>query len=785
VIKAAENVKDTRMKVLAAGTLALQGASLYNSMLGKDGNVDPEKASSIGVSVSIGSSKSENKLDQTASTTVGSMVAAGNNVNITATTNNIAVTGSNLTAGNNVNLAAAKDISLEAAQGSASQNSTNSSSSSSIGLGISLGAKTGFSVSASVSQARGNSDGNDVINTNAHVDAGNQVNLTSGNDTTLKGAVVTGTQVVANVGNNLNIESLQDTSDYKSQQKSMSAGVTIPIGAGTGSASFSASKSNITSTYASVEEQSGIKTQDGGFQVNVTGNTDLKGGVIASTDAAVTGSKNTFTTAALTTSDIQNRAEYSANAVGVSLGGGPQSGITSAGAGIGSESGNANSVTQSGISGIAGTTSVRANDAQTGINKIFDAQSVQKNIDGQVTITKAFGSAAANAVGTYAGNHQRDLLDQATKESDPVKKQELIDEAQTWSEGGTSRAALHAVVGGLTGNLGGAIGAGAASLSVPVIAEQINNLDVPQPVKNALVLAAGTAVGAVTGGTAGAVTGLNETENNFLKHNQLDQFKNRYAQCKDQSCKDKVLSDMRGLSNAQDALLKQCTTAESCKSLVDGFVYPTEQVGGFAGLFTTEKDTYKFCPSGDQACLGTLKEISSKTNQASLINIAPEYFAANNQLKVTADVFAEDMKKKFGLSDAAALMLVGILSDPTVASGIGSAVGGKKSSNAVEGDGVKGSPASAPVGKSGSPINVTPGTNKPAVINGVAYSGHVLDQMQGRGVPPSAVQNTINTGTVYSTGSGTTGYYDPINNLRVITNSENGRVVTVIPGAPK
>jgi hypothetical protein len=202
-------------------------------------------------------------------------------------------------------------------------------------------------------------------------------------------------------------------------------------------------------------------------------------------------------------------------------------------------------------------------------------------------------------------------------------------------------------------------------------------------------------------------------------------------------------------------------------------------------LFTTEKDTYKLCPSGDQACLGALKEISSKTNQASLINVAPEYFAANNQLKVTADVFAEDMKKKFGLSDAAALMLVGILSDPTVASGIGSAVGGKKSSNAVEGDGVKGSPASAPVGKSGSPINVTPGTNKPAVINGVAYSGHVLDQMQGRGVPPSAVQNTINTGTVYSTGSGTTGYYDPINNLRVITNSENGRVVTVIPGAPK
>jgi hypothetical protein len=39
------------------------------------------------------------------------------------------------------------------------------------------------------------------------------------------------------------------------------------------------------------------------------------------------------------------------------------------------------------------------------------------------------------------------------------------------------------------------------------------------------------------------------------------------------------------------------------------------------------------------------------------------------------------MKKKFGLSEAAALMLVGILSDPTVATGIGSTLGGNSASN--------------------------------------------------------------------------------------------------------
>lgn len=81
-------------------------------------------------------------------------------------------------------------------------------------------------------------------------------------------------------------------------------------------------------------------------------------------------------------------------------------------------------------------------------------------------------------------------------------------------------------------------------------------------------------------------------------------------------------------------------------------------------------------------------------------------------------------------------------------------------------------------------MTVPRGTNVPATINGVDYSAHAIDQMQGRGIPPSVVQNTIQNGAVYPTGAGTTGYYDPVNNVRVITNSTNGRVVTVIPGAP-
>jgi len=52
-------------------------------------------------------------------------------------------------------------------------------------------------------------------------------------------------------------------------------GHSITFGVGV-SGSVSASSSKINSDYASVVEQSGIRAGDGGFQVNVQGDTDLK-----------------------------------------------------------------------------------------------------------------------------------------------------------------------------------------------------------------------------------------------------------------------------------------------------------------------------------------------------------------------------------------------------------------------------------------------------------------------------------------------------------------------------
>ncbi|MFV2070986.1 MAG: polymorphic toxin-type HINT domain-containing protein, partial [Pirellulales bacterium] len=76
-----------------------------------------------------------------------------------------------------------------------------------------------------------------------------------------------------------------------------------------------------------------------------------------------------------------------------------------------------------------------------------------------------------------------------------------------------------------------------------------------------------------------------------------------------------------------------------------------------------------------------------------------------------------------------------------------------------------------------------PVRNAPTTINGRRFSGHALDQMQNRGIPPSVVRNAIENGRPFAGNRpNTQGFFDPVNRIRVIINSETGNVVTVIPG---
>ena len=144
---------------------------------------------------------------------------------------------------------------------------------------------------------------------------GTQVNTVSGNDTEIIGSKVIGDSVTTKVGQDLKIESLQDTNDYHKIRKNK--GISVSYGMiGSARVGFDNSRGSTDSHYASVTEQAGIYAGDGGYNVQVNNATTLTGGIIkGSTDK----SKNKLSSNSLTMNDIQHEASYSAKTSGYSL----------------------------------------------------------------------------------------------------------------------------------------------------------------------------------------------------------------------------------------------------------------------------------------------------------------------------------------------------------------------------------------------------------------------------------------------------------------------------------
>ncbi|WP_157661257.1 hemagglutinin repeat-containing protein [Burkholderia ubonensis] len=507
MVEAAGKTKgDARLTALAAATTGLAAKNAYDATGG--GN-PATTAKSVGINISLGASKSDSQSQAQASTAVGSTVSAGRNVSITATgagtDSNIDVIGSTISAGGNTKLAADGKVNLQAAESTSSQHSTNSGGSAGIGVSIGFGQQSGIAFTAGVAGNRGNANGDSAAWTNTHVTAGNTLTIQSGGDTNLKGAVASGKQVVANVGGNLNVESLQDTDHYDSKQQSAGVSVSVcvpPICYGSSSVSGNISQQKMHSDYAAVAEQSGIKAGDGGYQVDVKGNTDLKGGVIASSDKAVQDGVSSLTTASLTYSDIQNHVSYDASSVGISGGYGgtigknqkgtadnvnpvagtdlPNRGGFSATPPIAlSASGDASSTTRSGISGgsikitdsakqqqLTGKTadetiaSVNRDTSNTGgaLAPIFDKDKVQAGFD----ITSQF----INQVGTFVDNRMKEADDarKASKNLDLTPEQRAAAEQKAdqltadWGPGGTYRQVLSALTAAAGGNVTGSTG---------------------------------------------------------------------------------------------------------------------------------------------------------------------------------------------------------------------------------------------------------------------------------------------------------------------------------------
>ncbi|MBJ9977590.1 hemagglutinin repeat-containing protein [Pseudomonas sp. S75] len=537
--RAAGKTEDGRMQALAASTAALAVNNAATSVA-----QDPGAAGGVNISLSLGTKQQESTTVQHNDTAAGSKVVAGNDVRLRATgagrDSDITVQGSEVRAGRDATLAADGDINLLAARNTSQQDSDSKGSSASVGIGLSLGgSRNGFTLDLGVSGNRGEADGDTLTHSNARVEAGNRATLISGGDSNLRGAVVSGREVLADVGGDLNIESLQDTDTFKVDEKSMGFGLSLCIPPFCyGMSSVSGGSANLGGTdmdsdFASVTEQSGIKAGDGGFDVRVAGNTDLKGAVIASSDKAVAEGKNRLETGSLTTSDIRNKAEYDASTFNIGGGyseiGKDQDGKVQTGGAItpGTEiptndkqigaslpiaisaSDSASSVTRSGISGasllITDAAAQRERTGQSveqtlaGLNRevssdrddtnalkpIFDEEQIRSGFE----IVNAF----ANEAGTLLANKAKEVDDKrkeadaadakALETSDAELSQALRDQAirlrneadgvaGNWGAGGTYRQITTALVAAASGNISAGNGAFLQGMVVNYVQQQ-------------------------------------------------------------------------------------------------------------------------------------------------------------------------------------------------------------------------------------------------------------------------------------------------------------------------
>jgi hypothetical protein len=394
------------------------------------------------------------------------------------------------------------------------------------------------------------------------------VSLTSGANTTLSGAQVSGNSILANIAGDLDLTSLQDTSTYNAN--SSSAGLNLSYSGNVLSGSINTSSGKTNSNYASVIDQTGLFAGAGGFDITVAGNTNLTGAVIASTADPLLNALNTNT---LTFSNIQNTANYSATESSFGLSLGPTGKATPTGFGNGGTSGNASGVTQSAISEgtvtLIGPSSLAGlsrdpNTANAGsIGQIFNETEVQQQLElgqlsGQIGMT-AVGQLADSIVSKYqdkklqqtaasaylsalndpnadqdtiaAFNAQYGLTD-ATPQAQQAFAQSLLDSSSTFvndpqqqqlyslfQEGGVGRAALHGIVGAISSSLmgdsalSGGLGATAGDLAGGAVQNAVKNATAGLPLaaqgalQTVLTNFASGLAGLIIGGAVGGTIG--------------------------------------------------------------------------------------------------------------------------------------------------------------------------------------------------------------------------------------------------------------------------------------
>ena len=344
-----------------------------------------------------------------------------------------------------------------------------------------------------------------ITNNESTVDARDTLTIISGGDTNIIGSQVYGDTVEMSVGEDLNIVSLQDTDNYRDKQKNWSASAST-----TGAVSGSFSNQNINSTFESVQEQAGIFAGEGGYNIEVGGNTHLEGAVIAS---EADSENNRLSTDTLTWSDIENKAEWETGTNGFGFATGPGTAAKDKGLtpNINGKDGEDSSITHSAIS--PGEIEIRneedqkqdvddlsrdTDNANNPLNPIFDKDEILE----RQQASALFSEMAFKAIGDLA-------------------------EKNNWSMNDPRRVILHGLVGGLVaeinnGNFGDGLTAATISeLVISQLAAQMAKYK-KETGKDLYskdeLMAIATAIGLLVDGREGAAITISGLLNNLIQH---------------------------------------------------------------------------------------------------------------------------------------------------------------------------------------------------------------------------------------------------------------------------
>ncbi|MEN3931795.1 hemagglutinin repeat-containing protein, partial [Microvirga sp. W0021] len=235
----------------------------------------------VSASLTIGGEGKKSSLHEELALAHGTTLDAGGNLTLNAG-NNIHLIGTDARAGNTLNLVAGNDIIIESAQSYNSGGYKSQQWNAGIGIGASMGAGgagAGLHIEAGFGQSESENWG--IQQENSYLSAGNSINIKSGNDTTIAGAVISAPDISLDVGNNLTVQSRQDTGHAEGSSMNMGGSVTIGFGASASGGGASFGFGNSDSDVAWVTEQTGIYAGDK-LDIKVGNHTQLDGSVLNS-----------------------------------------------------------------------------------------------------------------------------------------------------------------------------------------------------------------------------------------------------------------------------------------------------------------------------------------------------------------------------------------------------------------------------------------------------------------------------------------------------------------------